>query len=139
MFCFVLNGLKFKYLTIQSQLRRVLRKGLFDFELLAAYQRFACLAIAKRSISCQFASTDVHLRHFLVKTKLNWFKSATSMRTVAEGLRLRHAATAPVVVLCTEDRVFYLIGSYSGRNGKRVLALICLKPPLEVSTFVLRN
>ena len=63
------------------------------------------------------------------------------MRRVAEGLLVRHAAGAPVVILGTKDDVGHFVGADLGLHGELLLAEVLEQAALErfLGVFFDRN
>ena len=59
--------------------------------------------ITKRGKLAHFAATQIHSIHFLVQAEFYWVESSSLVRAIAKWLILRHSATAPEVVLGSED------------------------------------
>ena len=73
----------------------------------------------------------------LIQGELEWGKVGADVRFVAEGLTLRHAAAAPIVVLSAEDDVRHLIRADLWLGREWLLAHVTLETPLKIVTLVL--
>lgn len=134
-FWYILN------IIIKSKLEGLLSVKLLGFsnctldhlEGLTICKHFAGHTVAERRIFCQFAATDVHHVDLLIQTEFERLESSAMVARITEGLLLRHATTAPIVVLRSEDRVLHFIGRNTGRNWEGMLSVLFLQTPLVVS------